>query len=1017
MAHALGARFALLLTVALVFAGPTVAQGSAGAGDAFPPGLQPILLQAMARDAGPAYHVRDDGCATLRRPALRACFRADGVVFDGADAPTTSLRLASVGRTGSARPLVPVAPRVDGSRVEYAHPMVTEWWQVLPVGFEQGFTFDTRPPGAGALALELHAGGRGTAHGGAIGWGPLRYGALVVTDAGGRVVPSTMEVRDEAILIAVNDDGAAYPLTVDPLVWVEQRVTASDGGGQFGWSVAIDGSSAMVGAKLTDVGPNVNQGAAYVFTEVDGVWSETQILTAPDGAEEDAFGYSVSIDGSTAIVGAAYADGGRGAAYVFTRTGITWSLQQKVFPAAGPTGTEFGLAVDVDGDHAVVGAQYAAGQSGAAYVFARAGGVWTEQSILTASDGAQFDQFGITVALSGDYALVGAQSAAVGDSVGQGAAYLFQNVVGTWSQVQKLTASDGTAGDGFGNSVALVGPTALVGAYTASVGSQDLRGAAYVYSGAAPPWVETQKLTASNGQNNDYFGVSVALADTTALIGSLYGATDYQGGTAYVFHRSGASWVEASMLAPNGGHTDDAFSNAVAVDDGRALVGAYPGGEAHFFMATAPPDAVVSTNSISVGVASGGVTTTSFSLANEAGPEAADLTFSISTGEAPAGNARLVETGLRRPALTRGETGMSPAAAPAGAAYVAFEGGPYAIWRGEQVTLTHSLSQTIVSGAGIACNTEGEGTAENSWWRVFDLDDFDLASLDVTSVDVAIEIASITGSHDAGVRLYRLDGVFNTGNLTLIGEATFALASTSGQIVNVPVAGSFAAHEVLVVEWFVPDLRPTMGTLFPGANSAGETGPGYLSSFSCKILQPTPLALMGFPESHMVMNVHGTGTPALVVASPTSGAVAPGASQEITLTINATATPPGDYAYQALVETNDPDALLIEVAVTVNVGPVGTEEGGPPASYVLHQARPSPASGPTSIAYELPEAGDVRLGVYDAVGRLVATLVEGERPAGMHEVTWDATGAAGGVYFVRLDAGDVRRNASVVVVR
>src|SRR5688572_1852608 len=231
MGRAQSMRLALGLLSALAV--PSAAAQTPHTSGGLPPALQPVLLQTLARDAGPAHQVGTDGCAELRGPALRGCFAADGTRFMPAGSPALTLRLAAVGRDDNLVSMATTAPSIAGNRVEYRHPNVVEWWQILSVGFEQGFTFSERPAGRGDLTLVLDASRPGAAHGGAVAWGSLRYGALVVTDRDGRVMPATMETIGERLVIAVNDAGAVYPLTVDPLVWVEQRVTASDGGGQF----------------------------------------------------------------------------------------------------------------------------------------------------------------------------------------------------------------------------------------------------------------------------------------------------------------------------------------------------------------------------------------------------------------------------------------------------------------------------------------------------------------------------------------------------------------------------------------------------------------------------------------------------------------------------------------------------------------------------------------------------------------------------------------------------------------
>lgn len=245
----------------------------------------------------------------------------------------------------------------------------------------------------------------------------------------------------------------------------------------------------------------------------------------------------------------------------------------------------FGQAVAVSGDTAVVGApSHAVGgtfQQGAAYVYVRAGGIWTQQQVLTASDGAAEDFFGSSVAVVGDTVVVGAPDDDISGRVDQGSAYVYVRSGSIWFQQAKLTALDGEAGDRFGRSVALSGGTALVGALMDDVESRVDQGSAYVFVRSVTTWTQQAHLIASDGLSEDYFGCSVAVSGNTALVGA-YGddvriglLPSYEVGSAYVFVRPPRSttWAEDDHLfAPNpsGG---DWFGSSVAVSDDTALIG------------------------------------------------------------------------------------------------------------------------------------------------------------------------------------------------------------------------------------------------------------------------------------------------------------------------------------------------------------------------------------------------------------------------------------------------------------
>jgi FG-GAP repeat len=227
---------------------------------------------------------------------------------------------------------------------------------------------------------------------------------------------------------------------------------------------------------------------------------EAATLTASDGEGDDAFGYSVALSGNSALVGAYLKTIGsntyQGVAYVFTFNGSTWVQQQELTASDGAAGDDFGSSVALADNVALVGAYRKTvgsnGFQGAAYVFTFNGGTWVQQQELTASDGSAFDQFGWSVALSGTTALVGAESKTIGLNSAQGAAYVFTFNGSAWDQQRELTANDGGSGDYFGYSVALSGTTALVGAYLKTVGSNGTQGSAYVFTFNGSTWIQQQ---------------------------------------------------------------------------------------------------------------------------------------------------------------------------------------------------------------------------------------------------------------------------------------------------------------------------------------------------------------------------------------------------------------------------------------------------------------------------------------------------------------------------------------------
>ncbi|BBO80801.1 hypothetical protein DSCO28_13670 [Desulfosarcina ovata subsp. sediminis] len=365
-----------------------------------------------------------------------------------------------------------------------------------------------------------------------------------------------------------------------------QKLLTSDGedGDSFGISVAIDGDTAIIGAFLDDESGTGNYvGSAYIFTRNgNGIWTEQQKLMASDGTQGNTFGWSVAIDGDTVIIGAPehyfdYGDPG-GAAYVFTFSGSTWTEQQKLTASDGAQADSFGTSVAIDGDTAIIGADFVDGDksdSGAAYVFTRSGSIWTEQQKLTASEEVEDELFGSSVAIDGVTALIGADAicATVPAVPVPGAAYVFTLSGSTWTEQQKLTASDGEIRDSFGTSVAIDGDTAIIGAYHGD-GNVDDQGAAYVFTRSGSIWTEQQKLTASDGAQSDSFGTSVAIDGDTAIIGACHGDGNVDDqGAAYVFTRSGSIWTEQQKLTASDGKWIYFFGASVAIDGDISLIG------------------------------------------------------------------------------------------------------------------------------------------------------------------------------------------------------------------------------------------------------------------------------------------------------------------------------------------------------------------------------------------------------------------------------------------------------------
>ncbi len=404
--------------------------------------------------------------------------------------------------------------------------------------------------------------------------------------------PSNLDAdaSDEQVKLSWDDPGDS---TIDEYQHFQinpSKLTASDGlrGDEFGYSVAVDGNTAVIGAYQDDHddddGNTIgNAGSAYVFTKVSGVWKQVAKLTADDGAANDESGYSVAVDGDTIVVGthqndADTNDNDEGAAYVFTKPASGWAdmtQTAKLTAFGGAAGDEFGISVAVDGNTILVGAHQNDSDDGAAYVFTKPFTGWADSSEtakLIASDAAADDEFGISVALDGDTAVIGARQ---DDDNGSqsGSAYVFTKVSGVWSQKAKLIASDGAANDEFGISVAVDGDTAVIGARQGDTRN----GAAYVFTKVSGVWSQKAKLTADDGAANDEFGISVAVEGDTVVIGA-YQDDDHGdlSGSAYVFTRdSSGGWRQRDKLTASDGAERDRYGYSVGVSGDTVVVGAY----------------------------------------------------------------------------------------------------------------------------------------------------------------------------------------------------------------------------------------------------------------------------------------------------------------------------------------------------------------------------------------------------------------------------------------------------------
>jgi len=557
--------------------------------------------------------------APNRAHDLSLAFAADGFTAtrygdEGEPLWNFGLSLTAYGEQTCPAAIARTGLRASRERVEYHWSRdVVEWYANSAEGVKHGLALAAPPAGADGSTVELTFALRGSltpeldGNGQALrlkdgGSTVLLYDQLAVYDATGKTLPAHMRLAgctpdrqpaDCILQLVIDAADAAYPLTVDPLLHRQTaKLAASDAADDdyFGTSVAISGDTVVVGAYEED-GAGSARGAAYVFERNQGgadSWGEVTKLTASDAQNDDIFGFSVAISGDTVVVGAYEEDGAgnnRGAAYVFERNqggADSWGEVTKLTASDGADGDRFGRSVAISGDTVIVGAYTEDGVGswhGAAYVFERnQGGAdsWGEVTKLTASDGADDDRFGTSVTISGDTVVVGAyyEDGAGSD---RGAAYVFERNQGgadSWGEVTKLTASDGADDDWFGTSVAISGDTVVVGAFREGGD----RGAAYVFErnqGGADSWGEVTKLAASDAENGDGFGFSMAISGDTVVVGAIEedGAGSSRG-AAYVFVTADGQWKEVAIPRASDAEDDDYFGRSVAISGDTVVVGA-----------------------------------------------------------------------------------------------------------------------------------------------------------------------------------------------------------------------------------------------------------------------------------------------------------------------------------------------------------------------------------------------------------------------------------------------------------
>lgn len=511
---------------------------------------------------------------------------------------SVALHLSAYGCEHEVDPLArrSAAPSVDRSRphrAEYgwstANGALREWYVSGPLGVEQGFTLDASPcraaedPEVARIDLRVEglaprlvgAGEQGTASVelvDAAGTTQLRYADLWAEDAAGRPLATSMSTDGERISLRVALAGARYPVTVDPLIYRQTSRLTQPGaqpGDNFGYQIKSDDHRAAISVR----GRDQHRGMVLVYELMGDAWTLQATLAPADLSPNDEFGRELALEGDVLLVGAPQANGNTGAAYVYVRSGATWSLHKKLIGLGTGPGDYFGRAVALSGGQALIGAYGTNGSRGAVYHF---DDTWTQQATLSAEDAAVNADFGIMVAFDDPYALIGSYRATAGGQANAGAAYAFKRSGTGWVQQQKLTANAPVASGYFGAGLSLKGAEALIGSY----GYGASRGAVYYFTRSLERWLQQQIIVANGGAPGDGFGIALDRRDADLLVGapSVAMTSTYSQGAAHLYRRVGNQWQPRQTLRVTDAPPSYGFYGGYGVsivDERHFLVGGY----------------------------------------------------------------------------------------------------------------------------------------------------------------------------------------------------------------------------------------------------------------------------------------------------------------------------------------------------------------------------------------------------------------------------------------------------------
>ncbi len=737
------------------------------------------------------------------------------------------------------------------SKLTFSRPGISEWYINEAKGLHHWFQVDKKV-GQGNLWVKLaSSGSKGVQTGPqriefATNQGSVSYAGLKVWDATGKKLPATMQLRGAEIVIGVEDAEAKYPVTIDPL-WNEEailRENPPEPGNYFGQSVSVSGNTAVIGTR----GANTNSGKAYVFSRSGSTWTEQAVLTASDSELNSDFGQSVSVSGDNIVVGAPFADHANytydaGKAYVFSRSGNTWTEQAILSPSYPSVYGNFGTSVSVSGNTVIVGEPYATREgntSGAAHIFSLFGDTWLQVESMYSDQPGNYTNFGLSVCVNGDTAIIGEPEATASGIEGAGKAFVWSRSGGVWTRQTILTASDPQSYARFGISVGCSGDTALIGAAFASANGIPGAGQAYVATRSGATWTEQAILSASDKSTFSLFGSSVSLSGNTAVVGAYLADPGGTGnaGAAYVFTSSGSAWTEVDMLSASDRDVYSYFGTSVSVSGDSAFVGSpnasvfgnSNAGQAYVFRKDASNQASVSFGSLGV---TGGKS----------------VTGTVTLSSAPSAST-VVSLSCDNSALTV----PASVTVPAGATVAQFTA------RSSLVT-TDTLVTITASGTGLTTGT-GQLTV-----RIPRVSAVTFAAEDITVGETVLGTVSLQSVAPAG-------GVL----VTLVNSDSSSLDCPDG--VTVPAGQSKATFVVTGKSVGVATSVKVEGT------------PSFTEKSDTITVNPPAVHITELYASDFILGTFTFGTVRLSSPAPASGYVVTLASLTTGLSVPATATVP-----------------------------------------------------------------------------------------------------------------------------